>query len=156
MSKKSWIPDVLPIARIEDHHTHYLGQCADGKLFWGYFTFAFEAPPGRNFPGSDWQEFRREYAVLHLFDDDGNYLKTHHWYGGKTSECDQADMEEKLKAMVSALGPVEFEDIYIKPFQTEIDGITFGLIPNDEYETIDLEPSDTISFHEPWNGEYDT
>ena len=58
--------------------------------------------------------------------------------------------------MISELGEVEFTDIEVKTFQTTIDGIVFGLITNEEYETVDLEPSSTISFHEPWDGEYDT
>lgn len=34
--------------------------------------------------------------------------------------------------------------------------MTFGLVVNEEIEAVDLQPSSTISFHEPWDGEYDT
>ena len=37
-----------------------------------------------------------------------------------------------------------------------IDGFTFGLIPNKEISMIDLHPSSTIAFQEPWDGEYFT
>jgi len=41
-------------------------------------------------------------------------------------------------------------------FQTKIDGVVFGLVPAEEIESIELQPSSTIAFHEPWDGEYDT
>ena len=58
--------------------------------------------------------------------------------------------------MINELGKIEFCYIAVKPFQTVIDGVSFGLVPNNEYETVELEPSSTILFHEPWDGEYDT
>jgi hypothetical protein len=58
--------------------------------------------------------------------------------------------------MVNELGEVEFRDIAIKPFKTVIDGVEFGLIPNEETQSIELQPSSTIVFSEPWNGEYFT
>jgi formate hydrogenlyase regulatory protein HycA len=58
--------------------------------------------------------------------------------------------------MVNELGRVEFKDICVKPFKTVIENIEFGLVVNEENESIDLEPSSTISFQEPWDGEYYT
>ena len=66
-------PTLMPIERIEDYHTHYLGQTSDGRLFWGYETFVFTKPPGER--GTDWQQHRKEYVVLHTFDKKGNYLQ---------------------------------------------------------------------------------
>ena len=146
------IPEKIPIQRMEDYHTHYLGKTEDGRQFFGYQTFVFQ----NGIPASDWEKHRREYVVLYLFDKDGNYFETKHWYAGTTSETKDSKTEEKLQQMVSELGPVEFQDIEVKPFQTKIDGFIFGLVPNEEYESVDLEPSSTISFQEPWDGEYDT
>ena len=105
---------------------------------------------------SDQQNHRKEYVVLYLFDKEGSYLDTNHWYAGTTSEVKDLKLTQKLEQMISELGEFNFGDIEVKPFQTTIDGFSFGLIPREEYETVDLDPSSTISFHEPWYGEYDT
>lgn len=115
-------------------------------------TFVF---PNR-MPAFDWEKQRKEYVVFYIFDNDGNHLATNHWYAGTTSEADKSVMSERLEQMIYELGKTVFCDIEVKPFQTIVDGIAFGLIRNDEYETVDLEPSSTISFHEPWDGDYDT
>ena len=65
-------------------------------------------------------------------------------------------MTEKLELWMAELGEVTYCDIEIKLFQTIIDGFTFGLIPNKEFSMIDLEPSKTIAFQEPWDGQYYT
>lgn len=146
------IPEKIPIQRIEDYHTHFVGKTEDGRQFFGYETFVF--PNG--IPTSDWEKYRKEYVVLYIFDQEGNHLKTDHWYAGTTSETDETVIRERLEQMIRELGQTTFSDIEVKPFQTIIDGIVFGLVPNEEEETVDLEPSSTISFHEPWDGEYDT
>ena len=58
--------------------------------------------------------------------------------------------------MVKELGEVTFCDIEVKLFNTLIDGVEFGLIPDPEFKCIDLQPSSTISFTEPWDGSYST
>ena len=146
------ITEKIPIQRIEDYHTHFVGKTEDGRQFFGYETFVF--PNG--VPTSDWEKHRKEYVVLYIFDQEGNHLKTDHWYAGTTSETDETVIRERLEQMIRELGQTTFSDIEVKPFQTIIDGIVFGLVPNEEEETVDLEPSSTISFHEPWDGEYDT
>ncbi|MBI3221336.1 MAG: hypothetical protein HYZ44_17630 [Bacteroidetes bacterium] len=146
------IPERIPILREEDYHTHFLGKTEDGRQFFGYETFVF--PNGM--PASDWEKHRNEYAVLYIFDKEGNHLVTNHWCAGTTSETNQPLVRKKLEEMISELGNIEFSNIEVKPFQTVIDGVVFGLVPNEEYDTVDLEPSSTISFHEPWDGEYDT
>ena len=62
--------------------------------------------------------------------------------------------EAKIKELVSQLGEIEYGNIEIKPFKIEIDGFQFGLIPNEESEMIELQPSNTLAFEEPWDGEY--
>lgn len=147
------IPDKLPIARMEDHHTHYLGQTKDGKLFWAYETFAFTKPYAET-QGSDWRELRKEYAVLHTFGPDGNYIETKYW--SNEDSFNPALTSSKLEELVVKLGEVEYKNIQVKLFQTTIDGIVFGLVSDEENEVIELQPSSTIAFHEPWDGEYDT
>jgi hypothetical protein len=150
--KRKGIPDSFPIKREEDYHTHYIGKTGDGRQFFGYQTFVF--PNGM--PELEWAKHRREYVVVYLFDNQGNHLETKHWYAGTTAETSDRQTDEQLKKMIDELGTVEYCDIRVKAFQTTIDGIVFGLVPNEEYQTVDLQPSSTISFHEPWDGEYDT
>ena len=154
--RQKGIPDLLPIMRMEDYHTHYLGQCSDGRLFWGYETYAFSKPVDEITGDEDWKNYRWEYVVLHTFDKKGNYITTKYWFAGTTADADNEKMKTKLQEMVSNLGQVEFKDIKVKTFQTLIDGFTFGLVPDKENLTIELQPSSTISFQEPWDGEYFT
>jgi len=149
------IPDKLPIMRMEDYHTHYLGKVADGQLFWGYQTFAFTKPYSEIEQGDDWKKYRKEYALVHTFDKDGNYLATKH-FSSFAREIDDQQLEDKLQEMVSELGDIDLQDIEIKIFQTQLDNIIFGLVVDEESEMINLQPSSTISFQEPWDGEYYT
>ena len=145
------IPKKILINREEDYHTHYLGKYTDGHLFFGYETFVFS--PNSNL-SQNWQEYRREYAVLYLFDQEGHFIEADHWYAGTASE--NKDTNSKLEEMVSSRGPYEFCNIAVEPFQIEIDGEVFGLVADEEYETVELMPSSTISFAEPWDGWYST
>lgn len=149
------IPDKLPIARLEDEHTHYLGKCENGRLFWGYDTFVFTVPVTER-SGNDWAKYRREYAVLYIFDNNGEFLEAKYLFAGLTSETNGDPLNEEIEVMIAALGEVTYQDIEVKPFQTVIDGFTFGLVVDEENETINLQPSSTISFQEPWDGEYYT
>ena len=150
------LPKKLPIVRIENYHTHYLGESAEGRQFWAYETFAFGADWSAAPLGSDWRTFRKEYVVLHTFSQNGHYLTTRYWYAGVTAEASQPAMEQKLLEFVADLGPVVLKDIKVSLFQTQLDGITFGLVVDEKHELINLEPSATISFQEPWDGEYYT
>jgi hypothetical protein len=144
------IPDKIPIQRVRDDHTHFVGMTSDGRQFFGYETYVF--PNG--VPSLDWKKHRREYVVLYLFDKKGNHLETLHWFAGMASETSETLLRNKLRQFVSELGKTEFKDISIKPFQTKIDGFVFGLVINPEEESVELEPSTTISFQEPWEGEF--
>lgn len=73
--------------------------------------------------------------VLYIFDKEGNHIKTNHWFAGVTSQADPSAMRMKLDEMIAELGRFEFSDIEVKPFQTVIDGVVFGLVPDEEHET---------------------
>ena len=148
----NWYPELIPINREEDYHTHYLGETEHGNLFFGYETFIF--PNGRT--GPNWQEERLEYALVYLFTKEGSHVETRHRFLGKTSEISEAASGEQLLELLSDSGKLEFRDIKVKPFVSVIDGIEFGLIPDEESQMINLQPSSTISFSEPWDGEYYT
>lgn len=59
------LPDKLPVMRMEDCHTHYLGRSADGTLFWGYETFVWEKPSWE-IKSDERKKHRREYAVFYI------------------------------------------------------------------------------------------
>lgn len=147
-------PEKIPIERIEDYHTHYLGQTEEGIQFWGYVTFVWSVLP-KDIQG-DWKDYRNEYVILHLFDSDGNHLETRHWPGGTANQVSDGDLSAKLEAMVSELGEVVYSDIEVRLFQTVIDGEVFGLVPDNKYGFIELEPNSTIAFSKPWDGSYST
>jgi hypothetical protein len=146
------IPDIIPIKRFEDYHTHYIGHLADGRQFFGYEVIVLP----KVITGADWGSHTQQYAVLYLFDRDGTHLQTDFWYGGTSGEPRSPGTHVKLEEMVAALGPYEFGDIRVRPFVTMIDDEEFGLVPDEEYECINLQPSMSIAFYAPWDGEYDT
>lgn len=148
-------PTILPIARMEDYHTHYLGQCSDGRLFWAYETF-FYSKSLQEIQNNEWKKYRKEYALLHTFDKAGNYLDTAYVYAGTSEETGGVPLENEIEKLVATLGEVEYKDIEVKLFQTIIDGYVFGLVADEETGMIDLEPGSLISFMEPWDGEYYT
>lgn len=147
-------PEKNPIERIEDYQTHYLGKTKTGLQFWGYSTFVWTVLP-ENIQG-DWKDYRNEYAILHLFDKEGNCIDTKHWLGGTTNKVSDETLDLKLNEMGIKLGELEFCDIEVKLFQTSIDGEVFGLIPHEESGFIELQPNSTIAFSEPWDGSYFT
>lgn len=149
------IPERLPIARMEDHHTHYLGSTPDGILFWAYDTYAFSGPDAEISQDENRQQYRRDYVLLHTFDDAGNYLTTKYW-SVSTSATSAYQANEKLEEMIGELGDITFHDIEVSIFQTQIDNIVFGLVPDEETGMINLQPGSMISFMEPWDGEYYT
>ena len=142
-------PEKIPIERMEDYHTHHIGKYESGNQFFGYGTFVFSEKP---IP-ENWEKYRREYAVLYLFDKEGNFKEVKYEFAG-TSDSLKFDTEEKIEEMISKLGEIEYCNIEIKPFEIEIDNFKFGLIPNKESQMIELQPSNTIAFSEPWDGEY--
>ena len=148
------IPKRLPIEREEGSHTHYLGKCSDGRLFWAYDTFAFIKSIDETRWWEDPKIERKEYALLHTFDKDGNYLDTTYEIIGPNSETTGKTPNDYLEVLVKTLGTVVYKNIRIKLFETVIDGITFGLIPEEEDELIYLQPSRSVIFGEPWNGVY--
>lgn len=141
---------------MEDYHTHYIGKTKNGNQFWAYQTFVFTKPPHEILITENWGKFRREYVVLHTYDKEGDLKETKYWFAGTTDKSSEEEIEKKLEEFVKNLGEIVFCPIEIKLFQTKIEQFTFGLIPNEEFKSINLEPSSLISFYEPWDGEYFT
>jgi formate hydrogenlyase regulatory protein HycA len=138
---------------MEDYHTHYLGKTNDGKLFFGSDTFAHKKTHWEVEPDSQNQN-RIDLAILYLFDKNGKFLEYRYW--STDIDIDRHKTTNQLEKMVSELGQVTFCDIEVETFEINIDGTKCGLIRNEETESVDLYPSNTISFQKPWDGEYFT
>ena len=150
-------PKKIPIERIERYHTHYLGNTQDGNQFWGYATFNYS----KNYDeiikiNGDYRDFRNEYAIVHVFNKEGQHLDTKYCLVGTAKQIDDIAVFTKLEELISELGEIEFNDIEVEPFEIKIDDIIFGLIPNYEYGFIELQPNSTLAFGEPWDGSYST
>lgn len=144
-------PEKIPVERMEDYHTHHIGNYENGNQFWGYRTFV--STEKSILEGEDWGKYRREYAVLYLFDKEGDFKEAKYEFAGTTDSL-QFNIEERIEEMISKLGEIEYCNIEVKLFEIEIDGFKFGLIPNEKLKIIELQPSSTIAFDEPWDGEY--
>jgi hypothetical protein len=150
-------PLKIPIERIEKYHTHYLGKTENDNLFWGYSTFiATKTYLEVQEIKGDWEDYRHEYAILHIFDINGKHIETKHHFGGTVKEVNYNALFQKLELMINELRKIEFQDIEICPFQIQINGVIFGLVPNEEYEVIELQPNSSLSFSPPWDGSYNT
>ncbi len=125
-------------------------------MFWGREYDWVQLYPKVNPGNPDYLRSRGEYVVLYTFEKDGTLLNTRYWYAGTSAECDDEFMTFTLQKWIDELGEWEFSDIAVKLFQVDIDGFIFGLVPDEETSFINLQPYSSISFSEPWDGEYDT
>ena len=113
--------------------------------------------------------------MLHTFDEEGSHLNTRSWFAGNPVDLNQQnalpglpelrsehghqDTFAKLEEWIAELGEVKYHDIEAKLFQVVIADVVFGLVPalgDEENTTIQLQPSSTNAFYEPWDGEYYT
>jgi hypothetical protein len=151
MEKRMPAPELLLIKRMEDLQTALIGRCETGQFF------VTETLPIVGKSDSKLPERDRLYVVRYLFKLDGEFLNAEH---AKINCCSGRDylrpVEEKKSEFLDSLGPYEFCDIAVKPFSITIDEIQFGLVYSEGTESISLEPGPTITFMEPWDGEYNT
>jgi formate hydrogenlyase regulatory protein HycA len=160
------IPELICVSRTGGNYSSCIGfhdlDSGDNQ-FWGRVVAAFTPTP--KVPGEGWRPHKRWYAVLHKFDGWGRHIGTAHWFAGTSANGERevvARASSRLDEMVAGLGPVEFDDIQIRLFQVEIDGIRFGMIDVSEPEAgpefadrVAMEPGNLL-FHAPWDGGYCT
>jgi len=136
---------------MEDLQTALIGRCETGQFF------VTETLPIACELDSKPQEKGRLYVVRYLFKLSGEFLSAEHARINCHSGRDYMHLvEEKRREFLDSLGPIEFCDIAVKPFSITIDEIQFGLVYSKGTESISLEPGPTITFMEPWDGEYYT
>jgi hypothetical protein len=147
----------------------YVGCLKDGTQYMSFVSGAVPDGYRFNLDNEDWRKVKSWIGVLHLFDAEGNHLKSEARLGDYDIEgWDVAG--DKAEAQVHAMFDPYREnwlkrcDIFVKPFSVVIDGITHGLIyratqPEEKgpvYEGVFLEPRD-VMFHPPWDsGQWST
>ncbi|MBK8392237.1 MAG: hypothetical protein IPL23_24560 [Saprospiraceae bacterium] len=102
----------------------------------------------------DNKPIRTDYAVLYTFDSNGKLIKYEYWKDENSNG--ELNPWYKLDEMVKKLGKVKYMDISVELFEVEIDNHKFGLVADLESRCVNAQPSSTISFYEPWDGEYYT
>ncbi|MFD9004861.1 hypothetical protein ACFV0T_28540 [Streptomyces sp. NPDC059582] len=156
------VPEVIPIAYEPHGRTQAVGRYADGQ-FLASVTYAF--PEGFR-PDDGWEEHKRLYSALHLFDVDGRYRDSEIWCAGTWAEQQQAPdgadsvlarARAHLATMLRSLPRRTYTDIAIRPFRLTLDGVLFGLVTGDDEDDpwAELYP-DHLGFGAPWDGRYDT
>ena len=163
-------PTRIPIARIEEYRTHYVGSKASGGGFMAFVTANVGPLNFAVLSGDGWQNRKKIFSVIHHFDSNGKHvnsdIETHGTVadGPDVDDAAWATLERKLGEM----GDVTYSDIAIEGFRVEHDDCTFGLLTTEECGMFDekedhesmryrvhLLPNDLL-FYPPWTGEYDT
>jgi hypothetical protein len=155
-SISSKLPRTIKIRREKGYHTHYIGRCSDGTQFMAFVVGVL--PKAKKAVGRNGNLLW--YAVLHLFDSQGQHLKTQSAFlGAKAFANELVDVDATLNEVVRRLGSVRYSDVEIGLFSVQIDGHKFGLvdasIPKEGYQRIDLLPNQLV-FFPPWDGTYST
>lgn len=135
------LPDKLRIRWMPDLQTAHVGRFNVSEQF--FLAHHATHSEGGSSPNS-------HYAALYCFEGAGT-LTTHKIIGPLGTLTD-----DTIRQLLGELGPHEFRDIFVAPFQVAFDGRTFGLVPDLDHGTITLEPGSMITFMEPWDGEYYT
>ena len=97
--------------------------------------------------------------VLFLFDKNGVLIEHKIDKAGPRSQTTDADIKTLYDAHIDALGEHTKTSIWIKLFDVQAHGITFGLISRNEGGewVVDFVPGYTLMFYPPWaEGLYDT
>ena len=136
----------------DDYHAEHIGITQTGNQF--FLTSPFV--PATN------GEVGCEYIAVFLFDKDGNFLEADIETLGPRKDLTEPHAAERYKNKLENLGSVSFEDIEVKLFSVEFNGVQFSLIAREpEGEegvwAVELVPGNYMAFFEPWDsGTYDT
>jgi hypothetical protein len=165
--RKDEAPDELLVRIPYEDSDHSVFNCVGvhkGKQFMAFVTGASPWNPdigstlfAPSEPG--WEERKRWYGVIHVFEMHGEHAQTVTFLGGTEAEGRAESGRrafDQLNEAILMMDEPEFCDISIKPFRYEVDEYLFGLVVDeDEPTSATLWPND-IMFHAPWDGEYST
>ena len=135
------VPERIPVRRIVGYRTEYAGTWSRGQFLGNVLVL---------------DDDRTWLAYLHEFDHEGAYLES-------TVECPglgEAGRQAALRLLqewLEGIPGLSYGDIAIQSFRYEHDGILFGLVIEDGHgmDWAELYP-DSLGFHDPWDGDYDT
>lgn len=158
--EKKGIPKRIPVARIEDYYTEYIGSCDSGhKQFWGQVCSSLG---GEAYDADKWESQRRWYTIMHIFDAaTGKHIETKNWFAGLSADGEDLVIKRaraKLQDYIQGLGEVVYEDIAVSLFHVEIDNDVFGLVDASKREWLGdlvLMLPEGLAFSSPWDGNYD-
>lgn len=132
----------------DDYRLQDVGSLSNGNLYW----IDIQLKPGST------PETTRDFVYLYVIGPDGD-LVSHQIIDLGLRASDQRRPSAVIETLISSLpGPVE-QDIWIRPFTVQQDGVTFGLEVREaegDY-VVDAVPGWTLMFYAPWpEGGYDT
>lgn len=136
-------PAMLPIKRMEDMHTNLIGRSAEGQ----FMIISY-------LPVSDGHDKKHVYVVRYLFKTSGELKNVKHVTLGE--DASEEEIQINNNGFLRELEPYQLCDICVKPFESRIDGIAFGLLYSEKTQSVDLEPGPLITFMAPWDGEFYT
>ena len=150
------IPLRIPVRHEPGYHTDQIGRFRGGQFMGFVLAIVPPAEHRQLRPGWDstgWDQLRRVYSILHLFDATGNHLRSNIWCPGAIGSAEPGeDLIElatlNLNRQIRSLPGHAFDHVLVKLFRVEFDGLEFGMIPRDEdgeYEGVTLEPNDLCS-----------
>jgi hypothetical protein len=131
----------------DEYHIKCVGFLPDGKQV----MVTPEILPRPGMPTVD-------YINTYIWSVDGDFIEGIIVKIGARGEYKDEDAKAVYSNILSNFADLEIDEISVKPFKMEHEGIEFGLIPmtNDGFTCVNLMPGNCISFLEPFDGEYDT
>lgn len=152
-------PEIIRILTEPDPDDRFycVGVDKSGNQFMGFVTGAF--PKANPYPSAndDWEHLKRWYAVMHLFDIEGNHIRSDIRFTGTTAAGQDEAIQKAIDELASMFSKIDRpgkHDISVKLFSVEHEGYQFGLIfeiGDEGHESVLLQPND-IMFHPPYDG----
>lgn len=132
----------------DDYHLGHAGRCADGRNVLVASQLTFAAPQTRDFVCTFW------------FDSEGRVVEHRIDEVGIRGEYNEDDGRKIWDSHILAVGAIDPQPFWVKPFSIQFADQAFGFIPremdNGEWQ-VTFEPGNTMAFYAPWDsGEYDT
>ncbi|MBI3440179.1 MAG: hypothetical protein HY054_16265 [Proteobacteria bacterium] len=132
----------------DEFHLDDAGRCADGRNV--IMTTQLIPSVGQT----------KDFICTFWFDNGGHLVAHRIDEVGIRGAYDEDGAKRIWASHADAVGVIDPQPFWVKPFSVDFDGQAFGLIPEQtedgEWQVI-FEPGNTMAFYAPWDsGEYDT
>jgi len=140
----------------DDYHVPFAGTAQDGRRFFLSNELFGQRPDSAS---------ASSFVATFFWNADGSFesvdiSEVDRPAGIPSAQAVAAGPEDVTNRMLLNLGDFTLEPIEVAPFSIDVDGVTFGFVPEeiDEDEvSIQIAPGNFIAYYEPWDGEdYDT